>query len=670
MQPAIIRTCPGTSQPLGATLVSDGVNFSIYSPHATAVTLCIYKNQTDLIPLQEIPLVKIGNEWNIKIINLELPIFYLFQINGPKGPPHLFDSKKLLLDPYANIVTSTSQWGMNVVYQPKGAVHPYVSFDWQEVAKPKIPINELVIYEMHVRGFTQHKTSNVSKPGTFLGVVERIPYLLDLGINAIELMPIQEFNECEYPLTHPYTKSKLFNYWGYSTVNFFAPMQRYASEDNPSAPINEFKTMVRELHRHGIEVILDVVYNHTAEGNEHGPVFSWKGIDNPLYYLLDYKNNYVNFSGCGNTLNCGHQTVQDMILDSLRYWTSEMQVDGFRFDLASILTRGPNGHPLGHPPLIEAITKDPILSKIKLIAEPWDAGGLYQVGSIFPKYGWSEWNSHYRDHVRHFIRGGGEPGKFVASLCGSQNLYHGFRPSSSINFVTAHDGFTLNDLVSYNNKDNLSNGEENRDGSDHNESWNCGAEGDTTNKSILALRHRQIRNFILALMISRGIPMILMGDEYGHTRRGNNNPWCQDNELNWFLWDHLNRNQEFFRYVKLLLQFRKEHAVLKKDKFYTDSEIDWHGKEAFMPNFSSNQTFTAFTFKGIEQSSDLYVAFNAQNTSSEIHLPKHRDGKQWRWVVNTASPSPYDFREKEARNPVVKDTYLMQPFSALLLEAS
>jgi len=669
MQKSSLPVNKGSFEPLGISIKDNKVNFAIFSEHATAVNLCLFADETRNSLLEEIPLNKTNNIWHIEINNLNTPIFYLIKATGPTSIFNKFNPSTFLLDPYAANVITTNQWGSNQKYLPMGGIAKE-PFDWQGVGQPKIPIEDLIIYEMHVRGFTKDESSSTINPGTYLGVIEKIPHLKNLGINAVELMPVQEFNECEYAFDHPYTKKTLYNYWGYSTCNFFSPMQRFAYSNNYESAALEFKTMVLELHKNGIEVILDVVYNHTAEGNEKGPIFSWKGIDNNVYYYLDNKGLYPNYSGCGNTVNCGQMVSQKMILDSLRYWVTEMHVDGFRFDLGSILTRGANGQPLPHPPLIEAITNDPVLSQTKLIVEPWDAGGLYQVGTTFVQYKrWSEWNGHFRDNVRRFIRGGGHVGEFVTSLCGSQDLYYQNSPCGSLNFVTAHDGFTLADLVSYNMKHNLDNGEENRDGSDFNESWNCGVEGPTDNKRVLAIRERQMRNLLLALLLSRGVPMVLMGDEYGHTRKGNNNAWCQDNELNWFLWDMLDERQCFYRYFKSLIAFRKENPIFRKKAFYKDGEIDWHGKEPFKPDWGSDARFIAFTLKNENNQPLFYVAFNAEREPANAHFPDISPHGDWHWVINTYLPGPFDYREKDFRTKVIKNSYKMHPYSAIVLEA-
>lgn len=655
----------GHPYPFGVSSCKEGLNFALVSTSAKEVSLCLFVTPDQIAA--EIPLKpeahKTGNVWHIALDGLPRNLLYLFRV----------DQEPLLLDPYARCVFSPHGWrGIEPkTYRPFGVLPEGDVFDWGEDPSPNIALHDLIIYEMHVRGFTVDPSSKVKHPGTYLGVIEKIPYLLDLGINAVELLPLFEFDETENTKVNPKTNERLCNFWGYSTMNFFSPMQRYASQIQPRAAITEFKTMVRELHRNGIEVILDVVYNHTGEGNGEGPTLSFKGLDNAVYYILDSAGHYANYTGCGNTFNCNHPVCREFILESLRYWVVEMHVDGFRFDLASIFSRGIHGEPLPSAPILEAITKDPILAKVKLISEPWDAVGLYQVGSFFLPGGsrWSEWNGRYRDIVRRFVKGTGYKGAFASSICGSQDLYYRESPTRSINFVTAHDGFTLADLVSYNRKHNLANGEENRDGSDNNDSWNCGTEGDTEVSTVLFLRERQMRNFHLALMISRGVPMLLMGDEYGHTKLGNNNTWCQDNELNWFLWNKLEENAGFYRFYKKMNHFRKETPLLCQNKFFAPNEIDWHSTQLLHPHWDKNAPFIALTLKDKEKGEDIYIAFNMGPTVADVELPKNSTTKQWYWIVNTANESPDDFAEDVLSKPVTLMRYQMMPHSAIMLQA-
>lgn len=660
----------GNPYPFGATPSENGVNFAIAAKDAQQLTLSLFTEANPATPFKEIALDpddhKTGDVWHVRVKGL--PPFSLYGYLLTPFPPET--GTYLLLDPYAKIVASHAAWGnAQTPYRPLGIITENTSFDWQGDRLPKIPAKDLVIYEMHVRGFTRDLSSDVKHPGTFLGMIEKIPYLKELGVNAVELLPIHEFDENEAKQNNPQTNEKLCNYFGYSTVNFFSPMMRYASEQSQDKAVTEFKTMVREFHKNGIEVILDVVYNHTFEGNEEGPVLSFRGLDRRSYYMIDPEGKYLNFSGCGNTFNANHPIPRELIISSLRYWVTEMHVDGFRFDLASILNRAENGAPLSSAPIVEAISLDPILSQTKLIAEAWDAAGLYQVGGFYPGTRWSEWNGRYRDVVRRFIKGtSGHKTVFATALCGSQDLYGwGRSPVCSVNFVTAHDGFSLADLVSYNEKHNLNNGEENRDGFDHNDSWNCGIEGHSSNKKIVMLRERQIRNFHLALMISQGIPMLVMGDEYAHTRHGNNNTWCQDNELNWFLWNQTDIRPGFYRFFRSLIHFRKNHPLLGRESFLSEQDITWHGIAPCKPDWEHDNSFIAFTLNNTN-GPQLYVAFNAGHNMQTITIPPAGEGKGWRWVVNTHNPTPHDFFDEDQRQKLNSKTFRISSYSAIMLE--
>ncbi|MBA3815265.1 MAG: glycogen-debranching protein [Parachlamydiaceae bacterium] len=677
----------GSPFPLGISKLEEGINFSLTSRSAVEVILCLFDriSQQKMI---EIPLSekenKTGDIWHILIHQLPDNLGYAYRICGKEKKNITNESVyQPLNDPYAKLMATRSSWGnphqsligeedANLhVYLPIGDVYFAEAFDWEGDIRPNIPLNQMIIYEMHVRGFTQDESSHVKHPGTFLGVIEKIPHLLELGINAVELMPIQEFDELEYRRTFPLANKRYFNYWGYSTVNFFSPMNRYATTNLEGAAIVEFKMMVKELHRHKIEVILDVVFNHTAEGGIDGVVLSFKGIDNAIFYMLDEVGNYFNFSGCGNSFNANQQDVLPFIVSCLRYWVVDMHVDGFRFDLASALTRNNDGMPMLNPPLIAAITADPLLANTKLIAEPWDAHGLYQVGAFYPESKrWQEWNGKYRDSVRRFIKGSyGANGDFAMRLSGSEDLYHIRTPCNSINFITAHDGFTLYDLVSYNEKHNISNGEENRDGSNENDSWNCGIEGETLDKKIMILRDRQMRNFHLALMVSQGVPMLSMGDEYCHTKGGNNNTWCEDSPINWFLWKRLQSEEGFYRFYCKLIHYRKRSRLLMRSTFLLSSDVDWHGLEAFKPDWSGGSRLVAFTLRDHLHNNDLYIAFNAFDYTINLHLPRPHYGKHWHWVVNTANCSPLDIYENNS-GPILEDfVYKMLPHSAIMLEA-
>lgn len=669
-----IQVSSGSPYPFGATEFQKGVNFAIYVKEAEKVSLCLFNENQNQTPFKEIELdpltQKTGEVWHALVEGLPPYCLYAYrvQLKNDKEKSHV------LLDPYAKGVASHSGWGalyaLNESYRPLGKVIPHY-FDWEDDQFPRVPNKDLVIYEMHIRGFTQDPSSEVQHPGTFLGVIEKIPYLKSLGVNALEILPLFEFNECENLFKNPLTQQRLFNYFGYSTVNFFSPMNRYASQNIQDNTLNEFRSMVKALHKNGIEVILDVVFNHTFEGNQLGPTLSFRGLDPRAYYMMDDQGNYLNFSGCGNTMNCNHPVTRQLILDSLRYWVTEMHVDGFRFDLASILTRAENGAPLPNAPLVEAISKDPILAGTKLIAEAWDAGGLYQVGGFYPGTRWSEWNGKYRDVVRCFIKGTADhKTAFATALSGSQDMY-GWRgsPCCSVNFITAHDGFSLADLVTYNQKHNLDNGEDNRDGFDYNDSWNCGIEGHSSNKKIVFLRERQIRNFTLALLLSQGIPMISMGDEYAHTRHGNNNTWCQDNELNWFLWSHLESRPGFLRFFRSLIAFRKSEPLLGRDVFLSDADVSWHGVMPNQPEWEKDNRLVAFSLNLPDQGPQLYAAFNASHAPLTINLPPLPKRQAWYWVVNTHNPPPEDFFEPEQRKKLEVGTIRIPAYSAYLLKA-
>ena len=613
----------GTPDPLGFSLREGVANFSLFSSHASQVTLVLFEANDR--PVKEFPLYRTKDVWHIGIIGLPDDLTYAYRCEGPKEL--LYNPQALLIDPYAKIVRGK---------KAKAALP--APFDWQNDRAPQIPQSELIIYELHVRGFTKHASSNVVHPGTYLGMIEKIPYLKKLGVNAVELMPIFGFDQ-----TFTTKKKGLVNYWGYNPLHFFTPMDWYAYRD----PLSEFKTLVRELHKEGIEVLLDVVYNHTGEEDDTAYYVHFRGIDNAVYYLTDKRGNYLNFTGCGNTINANHPVVQQWILDSLRYWVEEMHVEGFRFDLASILTRDPTGRPMSQPPILQAIKSDPVISKVKLIAEAWDAAGLYQLGYFAKRGLWSEWNGRYRDVTRKFIKGtDGKVGAFANALCGSETIYSPAKtPLRSINFITSHDGFTLQDLVTYEERHNEDNKEANRDGNPQNDSWNCGAEGPTEDSNIQALRERQMRNFLLALFLSQGIPMLLMGDEYGHTRRGNNNPYVQDNEINWFLWDK--QNPKMFHFIASLIAFRLKHSALRRDRFLTNAEVDW------FTNWEADSRLVTYLLKGDPH---LFIAFNANFESASISLPPG----PWRTLINTSEE--WLFHDA---GPVVSSVELT-PYSAFL----
>lgn len=669
----------GRPFPFGATLVPGGVNFSIFSSHAQSCTLVLFiKHGAE--PMAEIPFpdeFRIGNVFSMVVFELDYEdIEYGYRMEGPFNPKegHWFDQSKILMDPYAKLIGGRDVWGetpdWNNIYQHRSKI-AFDDFDWEDDRPLEIPPEDQIIYEMHVRSFTRHSSSGVKHPGTFAGIREKIPYLKELGINSVELMPIYEFDEFENSRPNPETGELLLNYWGYSTVGFFAPKAGYAATSKFGMQVDEFKALVKELHKNGIEVILDVVFNHTAEGNEYGPTIAFRGIDNQTYYMLTPDGYYFNFSGCGNTLNCNNPIVRDMVLDCLRYWAAEYHIDGFRFDLAAVLGRNPWGAPMANPPLLESLAFDPILGKCKLIAEAWDAGGLYQVGS-FPAFGrWAEWNGKYRDSIRQFLKG--EPdrvGEVAQRLQGSPDLYSwaGRAPATSINFITCHDGFTLMDLVSYNWKHNEANGENNNDGTNDNDSWNCGWEGPTDDFSINALRHRQIKNAVAMLMVSQGVPMILMGDEIGRTQKGNNNTYCHDNELNWLDWTLLETHADLFQFFKHCIAFRKAHPVLRNWSHFQNvdyvgsgyADITWHGTQAWNADWSASSRTLAFMLcgkhakGGTMKDNFIYVAMNMHWEAHWFESPGLPEGIKWHVFANTGAIPPEDSWEP-GKEPVLEN---------------
>ena len=586
---------------------------------------------------------------------------YAYRVDGPYEPSegHRFNFNRLLLDPFATAISQVPRWDFtsalgydasapkqdlvistldNSRSMPK-CVFVNEPFEWDGDQPPCHPWSKTVIYETHVRGFTIHPKSGVDHPGTYRGLMEKIPYLKTLGVTAVELMPVQEFNEFSVTRRNPQTNQPLRNYWGYDPVAFFAPKASYSSSGGLGQQKLEFKEMVRALHKGGIEVILDVVFNHTAEGNEQGPTLSFRGIDNTIFYMLaDDKRYYKDYTGTGNTINANHPVVRNHILSALRHWVVEMHVDGFRFDLAAVLGRGRSGSLLSNPPLLERIAEDPILRNVKIIAEAWDAAGAYEVGS-FSERRWAEWNGRYRDDVRRFWRGDdGMLGLFASRICGSADIYtkSGKGPDGSINFITCHDGFTLNDLVSYRSKHNEANGENNHDGTDANFSENYGSEGETKDGGIETLRKRQIKNFLLTLLISRGVPMLLGGDEFRRTQGGNNNAYCQDNETSWYDWSHLDEHREIFNFTRGMIAFRSAHPVLSKEQFYTDAEIHWFGPRGELPNWLDPKEKQFACLIHEDEQSALYVMFNAGGDAVDFSLPPAPSGVRWRLAVDTS----------------------------------
>lgn len=642
---------PGFFRMYGACVASNGVSFTINSHGATRCTLLLFKPQAPK-PYARIPFpdsYRIGDTYSMLVYDIKPDEFeYAFSFDGPYEPAKglLFNEENVLLDPYSRAVTGQRKWGE----KPEGgkdfeyrARVVKSSFDWGNIKQLEQPFEDLVIYEIHVRGYTKDKSSGVSAPGTFAGLKDKIPYLKDLGINAVELMPIFEFDEMES--ARVVDGVQLYNYWGYNTVSFFAPNTSYAFNEEHNHEGDELKSLIKALKENGIEVILDVVFNHTAEGNEMGPCFSFKGIDNNVYYMLTPDAHYYNFSGCGNVMNCNHPVVRNFIIDCLRHWTIEYRVDGFRFDLASILGRDQNGAPMANPPILESLAFDPVLGKMKLIAEAWDAGGLYQVGS-FPSWNrWAEWNGRYRDDMRSFLKGDdGMAGNAITRITGSRDLYS---PESrghkaSVNFLTCHDGFTLYDLYSYNEKHNEKNGWNNTDGDNNGHSWNCGAEGETDNPNVNGLRRRLIKNAFAALLCSRGPAMFFAGDEFCNTQFGNNNAYCQDNIISWLDWSRLEKFKEIHDFVRHMIQFRKEHPILRKMTKPSSCqfpEISVHNGTPFNASTDYKTKLIGIMYAGRnEEDTEDDIVFYCMNAYWEplvMQLPVLPNGKHWHVDTNT-----------------------------------
>ena len=654
--------------PLGANPTPHGINFALFSRHAESVSLVIEKEKKNNEPERLVfdldqDIHKTGDIWHIQLSGLPAGIRYGYQLSGPWEPTtsgHGFNNKLTLIDPYAKELRAPG-WGKERSCLGKKCcgLIPDTTYNWEGDRPLETPLQDTIIYELHVRGFTRHPSSGCSFPGTFKGITEKIPYLADLGITAVELMPVTEFNENEPTFHNPETGERLKNYWGYSPLSFFAPKSAYA--DKREHPLKEFRDMVKKLHRAGIEVILDIVYNHTAEGGWDGPTSSFRGIDNTIYYLLDpWTRDYLNFSGCGNTCNCNHPIVRNLIMDALRWWVIEMHVDGFRFDLASILGRDQQGRPLSNPPMVEIIAEDPILAQTKIIAEAWDAAGLYQVGSFSPHPRWAEWNGRFRDDVRAFMCG--KPGQVPAlatRISGSSDLYqhNGRRPYNSINFITSHDGFTLADLVSYNEKHNLANGENNRDGDNNNLSWNTGVEGPTDDPEILEMRRRRIRTMAVILFLSQGVPMFVAGDEFGRSQQGNNNAWCQDNEISWINWQLCEENTEQLLFFKKLIALRRTYSVFHRTDFFSGknsrdnvqtADIIWQGLRPGEEDWSYNCHTLAFTLlnRQPEGNTSFFVMLNGHRSQAATFTLPHPgdtpDSGCWNCILDSSKQSLRD----------------------------
>ncbi len=697
---------------LGATVDAAGTNFGIFSRNGTKVYLEIFNQFYDEEPIDHFELDSVlnrtGDVWHIYVKDIRHGAYYGWRIDGPFIPQegHRFNRNKLLMDPYAKAVAGTYDFQSESIYgydkkapfdtdltfskvdsidsACKSIVIDDLTYDWEDDVHPRIPLQDTIIYEMHTRQFTRHPNSEVEHKGTFNGIIEKIPYLKELGITAVELLPIFEFNLNSIANRNPETGEMLRDVWGYNPIGFFAVTGNYTNGMRLGEQVFEFKEFIKKMHQAGLEVILDVVYNHTGEGNEYGPTVFFKGIDNSIYYILEQYNKrwYSNYSGTGNTLNCSHSVVKQLIMDSLRYWVTEMHVDGFRFDLAAILGRDETGQWIGDLSLLKDIADDPILSGSKLIAEGWDAAGGYYVGE-FP-VGWAEWNGKYRDTARQFIKGDYEMiGDLATRICGSPDLFgkYGRKPYHSVNFVTAHDGFTMWDLVSYNVKHNYCNGEGNRDGLDHNCSWNHGVEGETDNPQILALRKRQVKNFMVLMMVSQGIPMLLMGDEFCRTQQGNNNGYCHDNEITWVDWSRKAKFEDVFAFTKKIIAFRKEHHGLRREQFLIGQDltgngvkdITWHGLKAHKPDWTPASKTLAFMMSGedfmdraIPLDQDIYVAFNANHEAVTFELPILWN-KDWYRVVDTFKEAPNDFLDEPKY--IASPSYTVGAYSCIILIA-
>ncbi len=680
--------------PFGALIHERGVQFVVFSRSATAMRLLLYDHVNDTEPADILEFDpdtdRWGDVWSLFVPGIGAGQLYHFQADGPHDPQRgqWFDGRARLIDPYAKALAGEFQPSRDGIIRPPKCVVVDDYFDWEGDRHLRRDLSETIIYEMHVRGFTKHRSSRVEHPGTYLGVIEKIPYLKSLGVTAVELMPVHEFPIRDIWGAMP----KRPNYWGYDPLAFFSPHRGYASSSAPGAQVNEFKQMVKALHQNGIEVILDVVFNHTCEGNEHGPVLSFKGLENRVYYMLaNGGSTYMNYSGCGNTVNGNHPIVREMIFHCLRHWVHNYHIDGFRFDLASILSRDRSGALTPNPPLVEAIAEDPLLADTKIIAEAWDAAGAYQVGSfghfrwgdLTQERHWAEWNGRYRDDVRRFWRGDSKMlGPFVTRLSGSSDLYeHGGRPPyCSINFVTSHDGFTLNDLVTYREKHNEANGEDNRDGDNHNCSDNYGVEGPTRRKAIAELRSRQIRNMLATLLLSQGVPMIVAGDEGRRTQRGNNNAYCQDNEISWLDWDLMEQNQDLIRYVRALIHFRKQQPTVRREKFLTGrpivegglpdvswysalgTAVDWNADD---PAFIALLTAPSPEDDPERLGRDVMLFVNGSGEPREFIMPAVAKGTNWRLFIDTAAAPPNDIYPDRDGPPPPKSRRLMMTYRSL-----
>ena len=667
---------PGFYEINGATPIPGGVNFTIQSNGATSCELLLFHRREDepfvVLPFPEH--YRIGKCYSMIVFGVDIEgLEYAYRMDGPYDPKKglLFDKNNILLDPYAKAVAGLREFGVDEVdYSGYRARVVKDDFDWGDSKQPLTPMEDIIIYEMHVRGFTMDPSSGVRFPGTFDAIREKVPYLKELGVTAVELMPIFEFDEMHDH--REYDGHQLIDYWGYNTVSYFSPNTAYCSQPEYNKEGNELKRLVKLLNENGIEVYLDVVFNHTAEGNEQGPIFSFKGIDNNVYYMLTPEGYYYNFSGCGNTLNCNHPVVRRMILDCLRYWVITYRIDGFRFDLASILGRYQDGTPMSDPPLLESMAFDPILSNVKLIAEAWDAGGMYQVGS-FPNWNrWVEWNGKYRDDLRSFLKGDDYKAQYAANrISGSPDIYDPEARGhfASVNFITCHDGFTLHDLYTYNYKHNEANGWNNTDGANDNYSWNCGFEGETDDPEVIGLRERLVKNACVVLMLSRGIPMFLAGDEFGNTQYGNNNAYCHDNKISWLDWNLLEKNRALFEFFQYMIWFRKMHRIVRINTKMCSLNypfISHHGLQPFWPDYDSNRHYVGVMYAGKNRKDEdevVYVAINAFWEPQTFTVPQAPEGRRFYVVIDT-------YREQSVVQDIIPVTgpVTIMPRTVMVLE--
>jgi glycogen operon protein len=684
----------GMALPLGVSFHANRVNFALFSRHAEAVSLVLFKpGKTDAWAEMEFDpkINKTGDIWHIMLGDLPYGTEYGYRLVGPYDPKctgHYYKADRLLLDPYCHSLANGAIWGAEMKMKGRtkcgrdfirrGVVAPS-TFDWQGDRPLNIPLKDSIIYEMHVRGFTKHTSSRVKHPGTYRGLIEKIPYLKKLGITAVELMPVNEFSENEKLFMDPQTGEYLKNYWGYNPMAFFAPKASYAADGVAGGQVDEFKEMVRALHKAGIEVILDVVFNHTGEGDYNGTTYSFRGIDNTIYYILGKEKHYMNYSGCGNTINCNHPLVRNFIMDCLRYWVMEMHVDGFRFDLASILGRSPSGEVLRNPPMVEQIAEDPVLANTKIIAEAWDAAGVYQVGSFSTDRRWAEWNGKFRDDIRSFMCGTENSVAHLATrIAGSSDLYQwsSRTPYNSINFITSHDGFTLADLVSYNEKHNERNGEQNRDGDNHNISWNSGAEGVTDDRDVLSLRKRRVKTMAVLLMLSQGVPMLVAGDEFGRSQQGNNNGWCQDNELSWLNWQGSKDESGLRRFFTKLIGLRKKHQIFRRCDFFAadttekNTGIRWWGEQGEPQRWDSEVRSLGFILNGGggngPADNDFLILVNGGLDPVFFTLPA-LDSGYWCRLIDTVRTSPADFIEEKKVEEIEHDHVTVAGMAAVVL---